>query len=111
MLQAPKQASGARLMWSKPSSILATGEEYTIERHAHHPQAGDAYSYRDGKRSFWFYVQLRKRPGQKGYELVIPNATLQKFMEGVPKVEPEECDVIEHNIRQHLRGWTCSGPR
>jgi hypothetical protein len=81
----------------------ATINECVIESSGYHPQAGEAFSYKDQKREFWFYVEFVASPdNERDYTLIINDASTGRFAGVLPQVDAEGRAEIERNIRSHF---------
>src|SRR5215211_6955290 len=80
--------------------------EFTIETDGYHPEAGDAFVYKDQKHNFWFYAGLGDT---KELELVVNRATTGRFSGYTPQIDSNDQSAIEENIQKYFESFDLLG--
>jgi hypothetical protein len=82
-------------------------EAFEIKMDGNHPQAGQAFVYQDRRYKFWFYTDLLKVDDV--YEVLVKDASSQRFSGGTPKIPKQDSKVIERNIRLYFERFDYYG--
>jgi hypothetical protein len=87
-----------------PFTVRGVGPagEYKIERNGYHPQAGQAFFYKDVKYQFYFYVDLKIDSSHAQHTITVTHFSSQLFRGGRPEIESGDADVIDQNIKGYL---------
>jgi hypothetical protein len=88
----------------RPFTVAGVGPigEFTIEKHGYHPQAGQAFHYRDGKYQFYFYVDTKIDLAHNEHTITVTHFSGQLFRGIRPEIEYRDASVIQQNIQQYF---------
>lgn len=85
-----------------------TNLNYSITPDGYFPEVGHSIRYEGGGHRFWFFPKLIDN-GDNTYDVVVTEASTERFFGHRPTVPPEDRPIIETRVANYLNMYDRSG--